>query len=161
MDNPIIVNQRARITDGVLEGKTGTVIRYSYMDNIVEIVLDCDYDTAVIVPSELVEHITDEKPVPTATPHILEITGNNALGSRREQHFERFDSQDDAIDFFKRAIVDHPSLFDFALYEVKKSAALPLHLKRQAEQKKTEEMTRQLQRNMFERYEQEREENRS
>lgn len=145
MDKPILINERARIIDGSLEGFTGKVIRYSHMDNIVEMVLDCDYDTAVTVPSELIEHIQGEAPEPTpAAPHILQIRGNNVLAGRREQHFQRFNNKDDAIAFFANAITNHPSLFDFTLYEVKKSVALPLHLKRQAEQKQADEETKRL-----------------
>lgn len=55
----VTVNKRARITEGTLAGLTGNVIGYDYMENEVEIQLDCDMGTNFIVGSEMIDQ-TDE-----------------------------------------------------------------------------------------------------
>lgn len=59
MAEPIIVNQQATIIEGSLKGFCGKVVGYSYMDNEVEIQLECDFGTTAIVTSEMIQQKPD------------------------------------------------------------------------------------------------------
>jgi hypothetical protein len=59
MAETIIVNQQATIVEGSLKGFCGKVVGYSYMDNEVEIQLECDFGTTVIVTSEMIQQKQD------------------------------------------------------------------------------------------------------
>lgn len=77
---------------------------------------------------------------------ILEMTGFNPLAQGAETLYQKFDSEEEAIELFEKVISKYPNIFTFKLYEIKPIDRLPLHLQAQATEKWKSDYDEELER---------------